>query len=141
MSTLTEKAAFQRAFIARCLEAGYTLPQIATAAKQAAWRVKRADPATVAGVGGTLWGGGKALAEGALGLGKYVASKTTPLALGAALLAPPALGYVAGTSLAKATDYDDTDVEEIRQRELADEYKRNIVRLRLSQLARARGMH
>lgn len=45
-------------------------------------------------------------------------------ALAAAAIAPPALGAAAGFGLGHLTDIDDTDVNEVRQRELIDTYKR-----------------
>jgi hypothetical protein len=60
------------------------------------------------------------------GIGKTMLSYGIP----AAVLAPPLLGGIAGAGLAKLTDIDDTDVNEIKSRELVDEYKRQAERLK-----------
>jgi hypothetical protein len=41
-----------------------------------------------------------------------------------ALAAPPVAGGLAGFALAKGTDIDDTDIDDIKDRELIDEYQR-----------------
>lgn len=41
-----------------------------------------------------------------------------------AIAAPPILGAAAGYGLAKATDFDDVSPDEIKKRELVDEYRR-----------------
>ncbi len=64
-------------------------------------------------------------------------------------LAPPALGAAGGVAHSKLTDVDEDDVETIKRKELADEYRRQAARLRqtkeLQQIAKgnapARGLY
>ena len=79
-----------------------------------------------ASLGGMIAGGlGKATALGGAAL-SGVAGWGIPIAA----LAPPALGAAAGYGLARATDVDDTDVDEIKDTELMDEYRRQIDQLK-----------
>lgn len=50
-------------------------------------------------------------------------SVSTPVMIGA-LAAPPLAGYAAGNAIAKMTDVDDADVDEMRQRHLLSAYRR-----------------
>lgn len=114
---MTDREAFKVGFISRCLEAGLTLEQVPGLAKQAADKL-----ASLAGLLGT--GLSKTVDLGA-GLGNAALGYGLPLALAA----PPLLGGMAGYGLAKATDIDDTDIAEIKDRELLDEYKRQTQQL------------
>lgn len=113
---LTAKEAFKIGFLAKCAEDGLTPDQMLA-------RVKAAKDAFEkrAFIGGLL--GSAAGAVG--GAAKTVAGYGIPLALAA----PPILGGLAGYGLAKATDVDDTDVDDIKNRELVEEYKRQAAKL------------
>jgi hypothetical protein len=106
---MTDREAFKIGFLGRCIEDGLTLPQIEAAVKTAL------DKAAILG---------KLLDVGA-GVGKSLLSKLLPLAI----VAPPIVGGLGGYGLAKATDIHDTDVAEIKDRELMDEYKRQTDRM------------
>lgn len=65
-----------------------------------------------------------------------IASTAAGWAIPAAVLAPPAIGALGGYGLARAMDVDDTDVREMKQRELEDEYKRQTLSLARQREAR-----
>lgn len=102
---MTNKEAFIASFLDRCVRDGATPAQIEG-------RIKLA-----AGLLGTV--AGKALDVGK-GIGEAAINWGLPIAG----LAPPILGGAAGYGLARATDIDDTDVDDIKDREVLDEYKR-----------------
>lgn len=110
---LTPQEAFKVGFLARCVSDGLSPDQILTRVKQAHDLLEK--KAILGNVINGVSGAAGSVAKGLAGYG-------IPLAL----LAPPALGGLAGYGLAKATDVDDTDVAEIKQRELVDEYQRQV---------------
>ena len=116
---LTPKEAFKIGFLSRCVEDGLSLEQAHDRVKMATDLLQKQ-----AGVGEviskTLELPGKALdmAKPVLGAGL---NWGIPLALAA----PPILGGVAGYTLGKMGDVDDTDVDEIKKRELIESYKRH----------------
>lgn len=114
---LTAKEAFKVGFLAKCAEDGLTPDQMLARVKQAKDALEKR-----AFIGGLL--GSAAGAVG--GAAKSVAGYGIPLALAA----PPILGGLAGYGLAKATDVDDTDVDDIKNRELVEEYKRQAEKLK-----------
>lgn len=121
---LSPQDAFRVGFLERCVEIGLAPAQIQALAKTAelvlaAPAVKRAG---VLGDVGKL--AGKAVG-GVLSLG-----------IPAALAAPPLLGGTAGYALARATDIDDTDIDDIKGNEVIDEYRRQADRLKRQQLVR-----
>lgn len=105
---LSERDAFKVGFLARCVEEGLTL-------QQAHCRVKEARDK----LAGLLDLPGKALE-----LAKPVVGAIAGYGLPGLLAAPPIVGGLVGLTAAKMNDIDDTDVAEIRQRELTDEYAR-----------------
>jgi hypothetical protein len=110
---LTEREAFKVGFLARCAEEGLGRGQVLALVKDAADKV--------AGIIGDV-----------AGIGKDVFSVAAPVAL----LAPPALGALAGAGLAKATDIDPSDVEDIKDREVIQSYHRESARLRRQRAVR-----
>lgn len=104
---LTARQAFKVGFLRKCAELGMSDEETEATIKSAILGLD----AVINAVGTA---GSKALQIG------------TPLALAAPPLAGAALGY----GLSRATDVDDTDVAELRQRELVDEYRRLTARLR-----------
>ena len=62
-------------------------------------------------------------------VGKGVGSAVDGYGLPLAIAAPPILGGLAGYGAAKATDIDDVDIDEVKERELADEYRRQTEKL------------
>ncbi len=120
---LAPHEAFKVGFLARCVHDGLTPDQMLDRVKFASDLLeKRAFL-------GTLLGKGIDLAKG---VGGAAMSYGLPLALAA----PPILGGAAGYGLAKATDIDDTDVEEIKNRELVEELKRQTGNLKQQKLSR-----
>lgn len=124
---LTPAEAFKVGFLARCVEDRLTPEQIKTSAEKAAALMTKG--ASITGLLSTALGKtmdlGSSVAKGALGYG-----------LPAALAAPPILGGIAGYGLARATDIDDTDVSEIKDREVIDELRRQTEKLKRNQASR-----
>lgn len=116
---LTPHEAFKVGFLARCVRDGLTPDQMLGRAKFAA------DLLEKEGFLGSLIG---AAGNAARGLGSY--------ALPLAIAAPPVLGGLGGYALAKATDVDDTDVDDIKGQEVLEEYRRQADRLRRMRAAR-----
>lgn len=110
---LTPREAFKVGFLARCAEEGLSPDQIAARVKFAADKFA-------------------GLMDAAAGLGKSVVGTGLPLAL----LAPVALGGMAGYGLSRATDIDDTDVAEIKNQELLDSYAQETARLKRQKAVR-----
>lgn len=108
---LTAKEAFKVGFLRKCAELGMTEDEIGQTIKSAN-----------IGVDSVL--------NAITGVAKPVVEKTLQVGIPAALLAPPIAGGLAGYGASKLTDIDDTDVEELRQRELVDEYRRLTARLK-----------
>lgn len=111
---LSARDQFKTAYISRCIEDGLTADQMLTRVKEA--REKLAIVSELLG---------KAMDVGH-GVAGAVASYGIPLALAA----PPILGGMAGYGLARATDINDTDIAEIKNREIIDELNRQSERLK-----------
>ena len=107
---MNPQAAFKLGFLSRCVEEGVPMERVPIFVKLATDKVAFLKD---------ILGGARTLGTTALSLG-------IPLALAA----PPILGGVAGYTAAKLTDVDDTDVGEIKQRELIDELQRQTDRLK-----------
>lgn len=116
---LTAQEAFKVGFLARCVRDGQTPDQILARVKQAAALLEKR-----AFLGGLL--------DAAGGAAKSVAGYGLPLALAA----PPVLGGLGGYALAKATDVDDTDVDDVKNREIVDELRRQTEALRRQKAVR-----
>lgn len=125
---LTAQEAFKVGFLGRCVEAGLSPTQTVEAVKRAADLMEKR-----AFFGEKLLG--TALGK-TVDVGKGVASGLLGYGLPLAAIAPPVVGGLAGYGLAKATDIDDTDVQEIKDRELADELRRQAARLRRQKAVR-----
>lgn len=110
---LSDREAFKVGFLARCVEDGLDRDQMLQTVKQAADKL--------AGFLGDIGG----MASGAF-------HTAAPLAL----LAPPALGALAGAGLAKATDIDDADVDDVKDREVIDAYQTEAAKLRRQKAVR-----
>lgn len=119
---LTPGDAFKVGFLLKCAEDGLTPAETLArvSAARAAVEKRAFDPIDRLANGiGSAFGG---VTDVAKGLASY--------AVPAALIAPPAIGALGGYALARATDVDDTDVGEIKNREVIDEYKRQSDKLR-----------
>lgn len=110
---LSEREAFKVGFLARCAEDGMSRDEILGAVKQATEKV--------AGLIGDVGG-----------LAGSAVSHAAPIAL----LAPPALGALAGLGLSRATDIDDGDVKEVKDREVIDAYRTEAAKLRRQKAVR-----
>jgi hypothetical protein len=107
---LNARQAFKAGFIARCIEDGVPTDQIAQRAKQAM------DKMAVVGEALNM----------VRSLGSHLLSTGVPLALAV----PPAIGAIGGVALSKATDIDDTEIRDIKDQEVINEYKRQSAKLR-----------
>jgi len=112
---LTPKEAFKVGFLSRCVEDGLSLEQTHARVKQAMDMLQKR-----AGVTDTLL----SVPGKALDLAKPVMGAGLNWGIPLALAAPPIVGGIAGYSLGKMGDVDDTDVDEIKKRELIEAYKR-----------------
>jgi len=121
---LNAREAFKVGFLARCVEDGLSPDEMLDRVKFAAELLEKR-----AGIISTL--GGK-LADVGQGIGSAALGYGLPLALAA----PPILGGVAGYGLARATDIDDTDIDDVKDREVMDEYVRQTARLKRQRAAR-----
>ena len=111
---LDSRDAFKVGFLSRCVEDGLTLEATHQRVKEASEKLA-----------GLLDLPGKMLE-----LAKPVIGTTLGYGVPALLAAPPILGGLAGYTAAKAMDIGDEDVEEVKKRELLDEYKRQEAKLR-----------
>lgn len=118
---LTSKEAFMAGFVARCINDGLPAESIPGCAKAAEDKV--------AGIVSTALG---KLFDVAKGVGTGAVNWGIPLAL----VAPPVAGAVGGYGLARLSDMDDTDVAEIQDQEVLDEYKRQTEKLRRQKAVR-----
>lgn len=118
---MTERDAFKIGFLRRCAAEGMTPDAMLASAEKAAAFVKAAfDPV------GAVAGLGSSLVKTVGGVGNTLLSFGIPVAAAAPVVAGGAMGYGA----AKAMDVGDTDVAEVKDRELVDEYGRQTERLR-----------
>jgi len=124
---LSGSEAFKVGFLQQCAAEGLNPEQILL-------RVKHANAVfdKYASFSGIVSGTVGAATNTAGGLLKTLGSYGVPLALAA----PPVLGGLAGYGLGKMTDLDDTDVDDIKNRELVEEYNRQADRLKRQKTVR-----
>lgn len=132
---LSSRDAFKVGFLHRCVEAGLGPDQIERVVKQAEDKMAAAPGwwSPVISGGSRLLGGATRLGQAGLGAASNLASEW---ALPAALIAPPALGALAGWGLARGSDIDDIDIDEIKDNELLGEYRRQLTDLERKELVR-----
>lgn len=114
---LSAKDAFKTGFLARCVENGMTPEQMLASVKRANDMLEKTG-----GIIGDVVGHG-------LDIGKGVAGSIASYGIPTAIAAPPIIGGLGGFALSKATDIDDTDVAEIKDREVKNEYMRQTAKL------------
>ena len=121
---LSAREAFKVGFLSRCVEEGLSL-------EEAQQRVKMAldKQAGLADIGKAAIGLPGAAIGAASNVVSSVAKPLLSYGIPFALAAPPIAGGLAGYSLAKITDTDDQDPDEIKKQELVDEYRRQTARL------------
>lgn len=115
--------AFKIGFLERCAELGLDAEKTAEAAQRAEIFLK------TGGLGG--------LVGSALNTAKSVGGTILGWGVPAAIATPLVGGGLAGYGLAKATDIDDTDVADIKDKEVIDEYKRQTALLQRQKAIRA----
>lgn len=113
---LTTKQSFRFGFLAKCASDGLTAEETLAKADAVKVLLKTAFLGTVAG---------KAM-DATKSLVGWAGSLATPLALAA----PIGIGAGAGYGLAKMTDVDDSDVEDVADNEVLDELRRQTERLK-----------
>lgn len=118
---LSPRDAFRVGFLERCAAAGLGPRQTLDVVKQAEAKLAGLV-GDVAKPAGRLLGG--------------VAGAVAGYGVPAALAAPPILGGLAGYGLARATDLDDVDIDDVKDNEIIDEYRRQADRLNRQQLVR-----
>ena len=110
---LAANEAYKVGFLARCVEADMSPDQMLSLVKQAQEKV-----AFLSG-----------LLDRAADVAKGVGSAGVGYGIPLALAAPPVLGGLAGYGLERATDIDDTDIEDIKDKEVLEEYQRQTAKL------------
>jgi hypothetical protein len=111
---LTTLEEFKVGFLTRAAHEGWTPEKMLETVKAAEAALDGfPKEALFEGLGGKLLDAGSATLGTVLNWG-----------IPAAVAVPPALGALGGYSLAKMHDVDDTDIREIKARELEDEYRR-----------------
>lgn len=121
---LTSREAFKVGFLGQCAEAGMTPDEILAAVKTARDKL--------AGIGSVI----DNISNKAWDLGKGIGSTAVGWGIPAALIGPPVVGGALGYGLARASDIDDTDVDDITDNELLDEYQRQTDKLHRQREAR-----
>ncbi len=114
---LSDREAFKTGFLARCVEAGLDRNQILTAVKSANDKVAGLLDLPI---------------DAAKGLFHFGTGTLLP----AAMIAPPILGGLAGYGLSKATDINDDDVNDVKDREVLNAYRTEAEKLRRQRLLR-----
>lgn len=120
MLTTEQRSRFKLALLARCLADGLDEEQTCELVKSATEALREAPPPPrekLAGVGSLA-------ASTGFDLVKWIFNRAAPIAAAAPLVIPPLAGAALGWGLAKTTDIDDADVEEVKQRELLAELER-----------------
>lgn len=123
---LSPQEAFKLGFLSNCVEKGLSIEQMREEVKKASDQLvdveKRAflEPERAA-----LWDD----------LGDLL-KDVGRIGMGGLILGPPAIGAAGGILHSRLSDVDDEDVEDVKKREVADEYRRQAQRLR--QTARMR---
>lgn len=105
---LTAREAFKVGYLKRCAVDGLSPEQTSQSVKTAAEKLS-----FLGGLMDKGWDLAKGVGGAAVGYG-------LPLALAA----PPIAGGLAGYGLAKATDWDDTDIADVQDGEILDELRR-----------------
>jgi hypothetical protein len=124
---LSSQEAFKLGFLSNCVEKGLSIEQMRAEVKQASDQmdsmVKQAD-----------WGSGyfAPLAQPIVDDAGDVVKNMSNIAMASLLLAPPAIGAAGGILHSRLSDIDEEDVEDVKKRELVDEYQRQAKRLRQS---------
>jgi len=103
---LTAKEAFTIGFVRRCIADGLPIDQVAGRVKEAAEKL-------------ALFGD---VIKSTTNLAKAIAP--------VAFLAPPVVGGIGGYALSRATDLDDTEIDDIKKQELLDTYNLESAKLR-----------
>lgn len=130
----SSRRAFKIAFMQKCAEAGMTPAETLDVAKKAITALEKqaVEPTSVTGqlLDVAAWPLKNLLWPGVKNVAWPIVKGVSPIAAGALLLGPPVAGLSAGYAAAKATDMDETDVDNLRKRRLVEEYRQQAQRLR-----------
>jgi len=122
---LSPQEAFKLGFLSNCVEKGLSIEQMREEVKKASDQLddvsKRAAFDWFAPERGAIMDDAGDIVKSIVGTGMWGLA-----------LAPPAVGATAGILHSRLSDVDDEDVDDIKKRELADEYRRQAQRLRQS---------
>lgn len=119
---LSARDAFKVGWLKRCAQDGLDAPEMLKRAQDLHQLLKTALLGELAGK--------------VIDAGKDAAGMAVGYGLPLAIAAPPIVGGLAGYGLARATDIDDTDVSEIKDREVVEALKRNTNRLQRQRAVR-----
>jgi hypothetical protein len=139
---MSPNEAFKLGFLSRCVEEGLSSSETAALAKQAsvAFEKEAVTPLVPAALnlGSTAFKGLTDLVKTPLGLAKDTTSLVKDVLPAGMLMAalPPAAGGLAAVLKNTATDISDADVDEAKQQELVDTYRRMAEQLKRQRAAR-----
>jgi enoyl-CoA hydratase/carnithine racemase len=123
---LSPQEAFKLGFLSNCVEKGLSIEQMREEVKKASDQLADVEKKAFLGPErAALWDD----------LGDLL-KDVGRIGMGGLILGPPAVGATAGILHSRLSDVDDEDVEDVKKREVADEYRRQAQRLR--QTARMR---
>ncbi len=123
---ISPKQAFKLAFLKSLVDSGLTLDEVKSRVKEAADKTAALTD-FVTRPYNAAW-------DGLAHMGTFAKN----MGLLGAIVAPPALGGLAGYGAAKLTDLDDMDADEAKQRELIELYNRHAVQARLNRASKLR---
>jgi|TARA_R110002051_G_scaffold213338_2_gene278291 hypothetical protein len=125
---LSSQEAFKLGFLSNCVEKGLSIEQMRAEVKQASDQldsmVKQAIP--------DLSGYFAPIAGPIVDDAGDVVKSMSNIAMAGLLLGPPAVGAAGGVLHSRLSDIDEEDVDDVKKRELVDEYQRQAKRLRQS---------
>ncbi len=112
---MTDRQAFKIGFLSRCVEEGLDFPAICKQASQLRESLEKQ----------ALWDIPKAISS----VASPVLDHTLRYGIPAALVAPAVAGGLGGFGLAKLTDVSDVDPDEVKKREIAEEFRQQTEQL------------
>ena len=133
---LTERQTFKAAMLAACIDSGLDTAGSITAVQRLTEHVKQANGLSniAAALGGAALGGLQSLSNSGTKMVSNLVGAASPAVVGGLVFGPPALGAAAGYAAGKLPGLEEDSVDEIKQRELIDEYRRFAERARYAKL-------
>lgn len=115
-----ERLHFKVGFLKRCAEAGFSLEETEKLAHDLNEQLEKQSILSAL----------KKPYDAAWDAAKDVAGTVGNVGIAASLLAPPAIGWGLGRGYTYLTDVDNDDVDEIKKKELLEEYQRQIRKIK-----------